>query len=162
MPFTGICRHIGLCVTHHSLALPITPSGVRPRVQRPVWTRSRVVVNFDHICNIDSTFLACRRGESKEPSRHPPTAKAEGSPAAPTALAYGSTGAVATARSYAFLTGDDAVFTAYEGLPDGTATRLLIHTTDAGGTSRTASVDAVQAGERAIEVACGPFGAPAP
>ena len=58
--------------------------------------------------------------------------------------------------------GDDAVFTAYEGLRDGTATRLLIHTTDAGGTSRPASVDAVPASERAIEVACGPFGAPAP
>ena len=73
-----------------------------------------------------------------------------GSLAAPAALGYGayeSTGAVAAAGSYAFLTDDDAVFTTYEGLHDGTETRLLIHTTDAGGTSHTASFDAVQAGD---------------
>ena len=72
---------------------------------------------------------------------------ATGSPAALGYGAYEATGDVAAARSYAFLTGDDAVFTTYEGLRDGTAARLLIHTTDAGGTSRTASFDSVQAGD---------------
>ena len=32
------------CVTTHSLALPITLSGVRSRVQRPVWARSVLVI----------------------------------------------------------------------------------------------------------------------
>ena len=61
--------------------------------------------------------------------------------------AYESTGGVAAAGSYAFLTDAAAVFTTYEGLRDGTATRLLIHTTDAGRTSHTASCDAVLAGD---------------
>ena len=45
------------------------------------------------------------------------------------------------------MTDDDAVFTTHEGLRDGTATRRLIHTIAAGGTSHAASFDAVQAGD---------------
>ena len=91
---------------------------------------------------------------------------ATGSPAALRCGAYDCTGAVAAAGSYAFLTDDDAVFTTYEGLHDGTATRLLIHTTDAGGTSHTASFDAVQAGDIRFHAdavgVCGGFAAERP
>ena len=72
---------------------------------------------------------------------------ATGSPAALGYGAYEATGDVAAARSYAFLTGDDAVFTTHEGLCDGTATPLLIHATAAGGTSHAAPFDAVRAGD---------------
>ena len=71
-----------------------------------------------------------------------------------TALSYDSydtTGAVATAGSYAFLTeGDDGATTAvstYEGLRDGTTSALLIHKSDAGGTSRATFYDMVEAGD---------------
>ncbi|MDE0474794.1 MAG: leucine-rich repeat domain-containing protein, partial [Gammaproteobacteria bacterium] len=64
---------------------------------------------------------------------------------------YDTTGAVATAGSYAFLTeGDDGATTAvstYEGLRDGTASALLIHKSDAGGTSRATVYDMVEAGD---------------
>ena len=62
---------------------------------------------------------------------------------------YDLTGAVTSPGSYAFLSGESGTtaVTTYEGLRDGTTTRLLIHTTDAGGTSRAAYYDTVQAGD---------------
>ena len=64
---------------------------------------------------------------------------------------YDSTGAVTAAGSYAFLTaGDDGAMTAvttYAGLRDGTATSLLIHQSDAAGTSRADVYDALEAGD---------------
>ena len=61
---------------------------------------------------------------------------------------------------------DDAVFRTHEGLRDGTATRLLIHATAAGGTSHAAPFDAVRAGDArshtdAVRV-CGGFAAERP
>ena len=63
---------------------------------------------------------------------------------------YDSTGAVATAGSYAFL--DDPADTAsavttYEALRDGTTTALLIHKSDAHGASQAALYDAVATGD---------------
>ncbi len=63
---------------------------------------------------------------------------------------YDTTGAVATAGSYAFLADPDdtsTVVTTYEGLRDGTATALLIHTSDADGLSRAGIYDAVEVGD---------------
>ena len=71
----------------------------------------------------------------------------------PTALRYDTydrTGAVEAPGSYAFLEDADdpaSVVTTYEGLRDGTATALLIHTTDADGVSRGDVYDAVEAGD---------------
>ncbi len=71
-----------------------------------------------------------------------------------TALSYESydtTGAVTTAGSYSFRTeGEDGAMTAvttYEALRDGTATELLIHKSDAGGTSQAGVFDIVEAGD---------------
>ena len=64
--------------------------------------------------------------------------------------AYSVTGEAAAAGSYAFLTGSgDAagVVATYEGLRDGTATRLLIHKADAQGVSQATLYDAVAAGD---------------
>ena len=64
---------------------------------------------------------------------------------------YDATGAVTEAGSYAFLTeGTDGVVaavTTYEGLRDGTATTLLVHTSDAAGTSHADLYDDVEAGD---------------
>ena len=68
---------------------------------------------------------------------------------------YDSTGAVATAGSYAFLMPDDdsededamTAVTTYEALRDGTATALLVHTSDAHGASQAALYDSVEAGD---------------
>ncbi|MYE47126.1 MAG: hypothetical protein F4X25_10390 [Chloroflexi bacterium] len=64
---------------------------------------------------------------------------------------YDTTGAVATAGSYAFLTEADdgtmSAVTTYEGLRDGTTSALLIHKSDAGGTSRATVYDMVEAGD---------------
>ncbi len=63
---------------------------------------------------------------------------------------YDTTGAVATAGSYAFLSdADDATtaVTTYEALRDGTTTALLIHKSDAHGASQTALYDTVEAGD---------------
>ena len=63
---------------------------------------------------------------------------------------YDTTGAVSTPGSYAFLSDPDDTSTAvttYEALRDGTATALLIHTSDAGGASRAVVYDAVEAGD---------------
>ena len=64
---------------------------------------------------------------------------------------YDTTGAVATAGSYAFRTeSEDGAMTAvttYEALRDGTATELLIHKSDAGGTSQAGVFDIVEAGD---------------
>lgn len=64
---------------------------------------------------------------------------------------YDTTDAVTTAGSYAFLTeGEDGSMTAvttYEGLRDGTATALVINTSDAGGASRADILDAVAMGD---------------
>ncbi len=63
---------------------------------------------------------------------------------------YDTTGAVATAGSYAFLADADGpswAVTTYEGLRDGTATALLIHTSDADGVSREGVYDAVEVGD---------------
>ena len=62
---------------------------------------------------------------------------------------YDLMGKAATPGSYAFLPGSDdatGVVATYEGLRDGTAKRLLIHKTDAQGTSRATLYDAVAAG----------------
>ena len=68
---------------------------------------------------------------------------------------YDTTGAVATAGSYAFLMPDDdaededatAPVTTYEALRDGTTTALLIHKSDAHGASQAALYDTVEAGD---------------
>ena len=68
---------------------------------------------------------------------------------------YDTTGAVATAGSYAFLMPDDDAedddamtpVTTYEALRDGTTTALLIHKSDAHGASQAALYDAVEAGD---------------
>ena len=64
---------------------------------------------------------------------------------------YDATGAVTAAGSYAFLTeaadGAMSAVTTYEGLRDGTASSLLIHKSDAAGTSRAKFYDAVAAGD---------------
>ena len=64
--------------------------------------------------------------------------------------AYDSTGAVATAGSYAFLADPadtTSAVTTYEALRDGTTTALLIHKSDAHGASQAALYDAVAAGD---------------
>ena len=64
--------------------------------------------------------------------------------------AYDLTGAVEAPGSYAFLADADdpsTAVTTYEGLRDGSATALLIHTTDADGVSRADVYDAVEAGD---------------
>ena len=64
--------------------------------------------------------------------------------------ALDTTGAVATAGSYAFLSDPDDASTAvttYEGLRNGAATALLIHKSAPGGTSQAAFFDAVGAGD---------------
>ena len=63
---------------------------------------------------------------------------------------YDSTGAVATAGSYAFLADPadtTSAVTTYEALRDGTTTALLIHKSDAHGASQAALYDAVAAGD---------------
>ncbi len=88
-------------------------------------------------------------------SAPPPTPRPTSPPAATTAptLLYDTldaTGAVATAGSYAFLSdpGDTAtVITTYEGLRDGTARGLLIHTSDARGASQADLFAAVDVGD---------------
>ena len=63
---------------------------------------------------------------------------------------YDTTGAVSTPGSYVFLADPDDTFTVvttYEALRDGTATALLIHTSDAGGASRADVYDTVVAGD---------------
>ena len=64
---------------------------------------------------------------------------------------YDTTGAVATAGSYAFLTeGEGSAMTAvttYEGLRDGSTTSLLIHKSDAHEASQTALYDVLEAGD---------------
>ena len=64
---------------------------------------------------------------------------------------YDATGAVTAAGSYAFLTeaadGTMSAVTSYEALRDGTASSLLIHKSDAAGTSRAKFYDAVAAGD---------------
>ena len=63
---------------------------------------------------------------------------------------YDTTGAVATAGSYAFLADPadtTSAVTTYEALRDGTTTALLIHKSDAHGASQAALYDAVEAGD---------------
>lgn len=96
---------------------------------------------------------------SPSPTPIPATATAPPPPSAtPTELSltgfqydtYDLTGAVATSGSYAFLADaadPSSVVTTYEGLRDGTATALLIHTTDADGVSRAGVYDAVEPGD---------------
>ncbi len=63
---------------------------------------------------------------------------------------YDLSGAVTEPGHYAFLSDPDDLTTAvttYEGLRDGSATRLRIHTDDAGGTARGAFYDTVEVGE---------------
>ena len=63
---------------------------------------------------------------------------------------YDTTGAVATAGSYAFLSDPadtTSAVTTYEALRDGTTTALLIHKSDAHGASQAALYDAVEAGD---------------
>ena len=75
-------------------------------------------------------------------------------PLPPTTLTYDTydaTGEASTPGSYAFLTegadGAMSVVTTYEGLRDGSATRLLIHTTDAAGTSQARALASLEAGD---------------
>ena len=64
---------------------------------------------------------------------------------------YDATGAVTAPGSYAFLAegeeGEATAVTTYEGLRDGTATSLLIHQSDAAGTSRAEVYEGVEAGD---------------
>ncbi len=70
---------------------------------------------------------------------------------APRYGAYDTTGAVATAGSYAFLKpdGDDSTtaVTTYEELRDGTTTSLLVHQSDAHGASQAGFYDTVEGGD---------------
>ncbi len=83
-----------------------------------------------------------------------PTATPSPTPTAPTTTfrydRYDTTGTVAEPGSYAFLA-DPAdtrsAVTTYEGLRDGSATRLRIHETDADGVSRAAFLDTVEVGD---------------
>ena len=92
---------------------------------------------------------------SPSPTPVPATATPSPTPVAPEATTfrydtYDTTGAVATAGSYAFLSNPDDTTTAvatYEALRDGTTTALLIHTSDADGASRADVYDAVEAGD---------------
>ena len=92
---------------------------------------------------------------SPSPTPTPATATPSPTPVAPSATTfrydtYDTTGAVSTPGSYAFLSDPDdtsTVVTTYEALRDGTATALLIHTSDAGGASRADVYDAVEAGD---------------
>ena len=89
---------------------------------------------------------------SPTPTPTPTTSTSTQSPTATTFRydTYDTTGAVATPGSYAFLADPDDTTTAvttYEELRDGTATALLIHTSDANGASRTAILDSVRAGD---------------
>ena len=81
-----------------------------------------------------------------------PTPTATATPTPPNTLAYDTydlTGEVTEPGSYAFLSGASGrtAVTTYEGLRDGTAARLLVQTTDAGGTSRAAFYDTVRPGD---------------
>ena len=63
---------------------------------------------------------------------------------------YDTTGAVTIPGSYAFLSDPDDTTTAtttYEGLRDGTTTALLIHESDAHGSSQASAFDTVEAGD---------------
>ena len=83
----------------------------------------------------------------------PPTAESPAPEPAPQSFLYDTydlSGAVAEPGHYAFLAdaADPAsVVTTYEGLRDGTATALLIHTHDAHGVSQAAFYDAVETGD---------------
>ena len=92
------------------------------------------------------------------PAATPPTTPTPTPEAASTSLGtttlrydtYDTTGMVATAGSYAFLSDPDdtmTVVTTYEALRDGTTTGLLIHKSDAHGASQAALYDAVEAGD---------------
>lgn len=78
----------------------------------------------------------------------------EPQPDAPDALRYGYLDASGTAGepgSYAFTTGTDgapAAVTTFEGLRDGSATALLLHTADVDGVSHAALLDSLEAGDR--------------
>ena len=86
----------------------------------------------------------------------PPTVTPTPTPSDPDATTfrydtYDTTGAVSTPGSYAFLTDADGAswaVTTYQGLRDGTATALLIHTSDADGVSRAGVYDAVEVGDQ--------------
>ena len=62
---------------------------------------------------------------------------------------YDTTGAVTTAGSYAFLSGESGTtaVTTYEGLRDGSVTALLIHKSNANGTWQADVFDTVEAGD---------------
>ena len=86
----------------------------------------------------------------------PPATSAETTPTAEPAATtfrydtYDTTGAVSTPGSHAFLSDPDdtsTVVTTYEALRDGTATALLVHTSDADGVSRADVYDAVEVGD---------------
>ena len=93
------------------------------------------------------------------PAPEPPAAPdSSTSPAEPTETSttpflydtYDLSGTVAEPGHYAFLADPDdpaSVVTTYEGLRDGTATALLIHTTDAHGVPQTERYDAVATGD---------------
>ena len=103
------------------------------------------------------TMIAIARSFLSEATPTPtPTATAEPAPAEtppPPAFRYDTfdtTGAVATAGSYAFLedpADTTTAVTTYEALRDGTTTALLIHKSDAHGASQAALYDAVEAGD---------------
>ena len=109
-------------------------------IKYEVWTRSQSLVSNRQ------AVIDIARSLYDTPS---PTPVAPG----PTTFrydTYDTTGAVATPGSYAFLSDPDdpsTAVTTYEGLRDGTATALLIHTSDADGASRADLYDAVEAGD---------------
>ena len=98
--------------------------------------------------------LAVRADGNQPPliRRHASSSERPASHDATTALcysAYDAAGEVEAAGSYAFLPGADgaaSAVTTYEGLRDGTASRLLIHKVDAQDISRAALYDAVATG----------------
>ena len=109
-------------------------------IKYEVWTRSQSLVSNRQ------AVIDIARSLYDTPSPTPATSAA-------TTFRYGTydtTGAVSTPGSYAFLSDPDdtsTVVTTYEALRDGTATALLIHTSDAVGVSRADVYDAVAAGD---------------
>ena len=113
---------------------------------------------FNRIVASARTVVAAPTGTatpSQTPTPATATATPSPTPVAPAATTfrydtYDTTGAVSTPGSYAFLSDPDDPSTAvatYEALRDGTATALLVHTSDAGGASQADVYDGVEAGD---------------
>ena len=127
----------------------VSPRELRLRALRtffPIWP---MVIDGDY------AMTDGKPGESHKTVSAVATNSREATPDETTALrynAYDAVGEAASAGSYAFLTDSDpgsvvGAVNTYEGLRDGTASRLLIHKADAQGMSRAMLYDAVAPGD---------------